>query len=154
MNSKHLTAAAAAFFITVSGASIADEIYKWVDADGNIHYEDRPSGNPTEERLNVAFQRTNSSAVQDRVSARLESQAERDKARQEKDKEKQSAAEKAAEAEERKKRCADYRSKLETMVQSRRLYREGADGEREYLDEAARAEARNRAENLVKETCN
>ena len=67
--------------------------------------------------------------------------------------EKADAEQALAEAEERKQKCADYRAKLETMVTSRRLYREGENGEREYLDEQQMQEARQRAEELVAEYC-
>ena len=43
--------------------------------------------------------------------------------------------------------------KLKTMLESRRVYREDAAGERSYLGEAERAEARSKAEELIKETC-
>ena len=42
---------------------------------------------------------------------------------------------------------------LKTMLESRRVYREDEAGERSYLDEAQRAEARSKAEELIKETC-
>ena len=47
----------------------------------------------------------------------------------------------------------EYRAKLKTMLESRRLYRENESGERVYLDDSARAEARQKAENLIKENC-
>lgn len=50
-------------------------------------------------------------------------------------------------------RCQSYRARLKTMLESRRVYREDASGERSYLDEAQRAEARSKAEELIKETC-
>ena len=39
------------------------------------------------------------------------------------------------------------------MLESRRVYREDEAGERVYLDDAQRAEARSQAEELIKETC-
>jgi hypothetical protein len=42
---------------------------------------------------------------------------------------------------------------LKTILESRRVYRQNQTGEREYLDEAQRAEARTKAEELIKETC-
>ena len=42
---------------------MAAEVYKYTDEDGNVHYGDRPSGNPTEETVYVASRRTDNAAV-------------------------------------------------------------------------------------------
>ena len=72
-----LATAALAFATSVS----ANEIYKWTDENGNVHYEDRPSGEPTEERLALSYRRTDSGAVQQRVAAHHERQAARNEAK-------------------------------------------------------------------------
>lgn len=143
----------AALTLTLSTAVFADEIYKWTDAEGNIHYEDRPSGEPTEERLQFSYNRTSSSAVQKRVQAQRDSENARRKTREESAAAERTAAEERAATEERLARCTSYRASLKTMLESRRVYREDESGERQYLDETARAEARTKAEELIKETC-
>lgn len=153
MNIRHLLTGFAALAITVSTGVYADDIYKWTDADGNVHYEDRPSGNPSEERLQFSYNRTSSTTVQSRVQARRDAGAARQEARADADTEKRTAAENRAAAEEKRAKCQDYRARLKTMLESRRVYREDAAGERTYLDETARAEARSKAEELIKETC-
>jgi hypothetical protein len=153
MNIKHITVGFAALVLAVSSGVFADEIYKWVDADGNVHYEDRPSGQAKMERLRFSYNRTDSSAVQSRVEDQREKAAARQDARAEREAEKQSAAEALAAAEAKREQCQSYRAKLKTMLESRRLYRENESGERVYLDEASREEARQKAENLIKETC-
>jgi len=153
MNIRHLLIGSAALAVTVSTGAFADDIYKWTDADGNIYYEDRPSGEPTEERLQFSYNRTNSTAVQKRVQTQRDTSATRREARAEAEAEKHTAAENRAMAEENLAKCQTYRAKLKTMLESRRVYREDAAGERSYLDEAERAEARSKAEELIKETC-
>ena len=74
-----LTLAVAALVFAASAP--ASEIYKWTDDEGNVHYEDRPSGAPTEERLALGYRRTDSGAVQQRIDALQERQAQRDEAR-------------------------------------------------------------------------
>ena len=138
---------------TLSSGVAASEIYKWTDENGNVHYEDRPSGAATEQRLAMTYSRTNSGAVQKSVEARLEREAARQEKRAAAAEEKQAAEDEQAEAETRKKKCAQYRRQLETMVQAQRLYRVGEDGERSYLDDAQRTEARQKAEQLIAETC-
>ncbi len=153
MNTRHLLVGFAALAIIVSSGVYADEIYKWTDKDGNVHYEDRPSGEPTEERLQFSYNRTNRDAVTQRVQAHRESTTARKDARAEAKDGKLSAAEERAAAKEKQARCQNYRSKMEGMLSSRRLYREDKNGERVYLDDVQKAEARQKAEDLIKENC-
>lgn len=138
--------------VSVSGIALANDIYKWTDADGNVHYEDRPSGDASEERLAIRSRPTNPSKVQARVQSRNET---RDAAEQ------AAAAEPAgpteeelrAQAEERRQKCNTYKARLQKFVTSRRLYREDENGERVYLDEEQTQAARERVENQVQEYC-
>ena len=153
MKIRHLTSGILALAMTLSGSVLANEIYKHVDAEGNVHYTDRPSGQATEERLQVSYNRTNSAAVQSRVQNRLDVEAKREEARAEAQKERQAAEVERATAEERAAKCADYRQKMKVMLEARRVYREDENGESVYLDDVARAEARTKAEELIKEHC-
>jgi len=153
MNIRHLLIGSAALAMTVSASVYADDIYKWTDTNGNVHYEDRPSGEPSEERLQFSYNRTNSSAVDQRMQAQRNAGAARREAKEEAESEQRTAAESRATAEDQQTKCQSYRAKLKTMLESRRVYREDESGERTYLDETARAEARTKAEELIKETC-
>ncbi len=153
MNIRHLLIGSAALAMTVSATALADDIYKWTDADGRVHYEDRPSGEPSEVRLQFSYNRTNNTAVQQRVQTRRDTAATQQAARDEAAADKLTAAENRAAAEEKQAKCQTYRAKLKTMLESQRVYRENAAGERTYLDDTARAEARSKAEELIKETC-
>ena len=153
MKLKRLTVSALALALVLSVPSLASEIYKWTDADGNVHYGDRPSGQPTEQRMEITYKRTDGASVQARVDAQRESQAARREARAQQDEDEQTLAEQRAAEEQRQQKCENYRAKLETMVTSRRLYREDENGERVYLDDAQILEARQRAEELVAEYC-
>lgn len=139
--------------VTLSGGVLADEIYKWTDDNGGIHYEDRPSGSPTEEIIQMSYNRTDRSAVQRRSETRRDAQITLRDSRLRIGEDRQTATEGRAETEARQKRCLTYRTKLQSMLQSRRMYRENAAGERTYLDDAAKVKARQRAEELIKENC-
>ena len=143
----------AALAITISSGAMADVIYKWTDEDGHVHYEDRPSGQPSEERLLFSYNRTNNAAVQDRIQTRRDTTATRREANAEAEADKQTASERRAAAKDKLAKCQDYRARLKVMIESRRVYREDDAGERVYLDGTARAEARTQAEELIKETC-
>lgn len=143
-----LIAAAAA----TSGA-VAGEIYKYTDADGNVYFVDRPTGQPSEERLDIISSRTNDASVRASVQARLDRQAEREAARTRAAEQAQSAAEAAAEAERRAEQCASHRARMEAYLRSTRLYREDASGERVYLDEQQILDARAKLQEKIQETC-
>ncbi len=153
MKRKQLLIGFATLALAASGSVAANEIYKWVDEDGNVHYEDRPSGAASEQVVALSYKRTSGSAVQKRVDAFAERQAARDEARAAADAEAQEAADAEAEAEANRQKCETYRAQLQTMLQSARLYRQGDDGERVYLDDTQREEARAHAEELVAKYC-
>jgi hypothetical protein len=92
--------------------------------------------------------------VQQRVQDRLDSQTTKRDAKDTAAAEAATAAEEKSEVENKKKRCQQYRAKLNTMVQSQRLYREDKNGERVYLDEDQKRQAREQAESLIQENCN
>jgi hypothetical protein len=153
MNSKRTALTLAVAALAFATGVQANEIYKWTDEDGNVHYEDRPSGAPTEERLALNYRRTDGSAVQKRVAARHEREASRAEAKSQAEAAEREAADNAAAAAERKQACERARGRLETYLQSPRLYRTDANGERVYLDDEQRQEARRKAEEQVTEFC-
>ena len=57
------------------GATVAGEIYKWVDEDGNAHYEDRPIADANIERLDITSKSTDNAAIQARKTADREARA-------------------------------------------------------------------------------
>lgn len=139
--------------VTASSGLAAAEIYKWTDADGNVHYGDRPSGVATQETITIASRRTDTERVNAGVEARLERDAQRADAREAAAEAEEEAAQAQAEAEERAGKCQEYRAKLEKFLRSRRLYRVDDSGERNYLDEVQMEEARAKAQQKVEEYC-
>ncbi len=140
------------FVVSASGIAFANDIYKWTDEDGNVHYGDRPTGYTTVQRLAISSSPTNPSKVQARVRSRY---ATKDPARDSASREPQgpTAEELAAKAAEKRQKCDTYKARLQKFVQSRRLYKENENGERVYLDEDQTQAARERVENQVQEYC-
>jgi Domain of unknown function (DUF4124) len=138
-----------------AGAAYASDIYKFTDANGTVHYVDRPTGSPTEQRLAISSKPTNPADVQARAQVRYGQAAgdEQSQDGEESEKAKLTRAERVAAAQERADKCQQYRDRLETYVTSRRLYRETDKGEREYLDEQEVLDARRKTEDLVREYC-
>ncbi len=154
MQRNQLLLGFAVIALTLCGGAVANEIYKWTDEEGNVHYRDRPTGAPSEVRLGISYSRTDSGVVQQQQKARLETQAARQERRNAADEADRAAAAEAAAAAEKQKQCDSYRASLERYAQSRRLYREGPDGERTYLDEDEMMQARKRLEDHVAKNCN
>lgn len=142
-----------ALAITVSGAAMADDIYKWTDAEGNVHYGDRPSGEPTEQRMQITYNRTSNRTVQRQVQSYRDAAAAREEARGAAAEAEEKAAEERAVAEDRMAKCEQTRTQLKQMLEARRVYREDENGERVYLDEEQRNQARERAEEQIEEYC-
>ena len=153
MKGKRIVLTCAIAAMTVSMGAMANEIYKWTDADGNVHYEDRPSGAVTEERLDLTYRSTDRGAVQARVNSRLDAQTAREEAESTAAAAEQEAAENAAAEQQRRDRCDQARARLETYLQARRLYRTDENGERVYLDDSQSQQARQKAEEQIAEFC-
>jgi hypothetical protein len=139
--------------LALCSGAVANEIYKWTDDDGNVHYRDRPTGAPSEVRLGISYSRTDKGALQQQQEARMETQAARQERRDAAAEADRIAAEEAAAAANQQKQCDSYRASLERYAQSRRLYREDADGERTYLDEDEMMQARKRLEEHIAKNC-
>ena len=151
--SQYALMLAVAAALTASGAALSGEIYKWTDADGNVHYEDRPLGESVE-RVDVVSRNTNSSNVQAAVDANAKRMEALQESRARRAEEKQEAEKAAEELQARQKKCDQYRARLESYLQSQRLYREDESGERVYLDEEQMLAARAKVQEQIQEYCN
>ena len=138
--------------LLIGGTALSGEIYKWTDADGDVHYGDRPIGTDIE-RLDMISNSTDNDAIQASVEARHDREATRSEARSKRDEENRAAAEARAEAAQRGVKCQDSRSRMQTYLQSRRLYKQDDAGERVYLDEDQTAQARADAEEMIQKYC-
>jgi len=153
MKGKRLALSCMVIAMTIASGAAANEIYKWTDENGNVHYEDRPTGAATEERLHMTYNRTDSSAVQQRTQARVDARAAREDAKSAAAEAQKEAAENANIAAERAQKCERSRARLEGYLQARRVYRTDDNGERVYLDDVQRQEARKKAEEQISEFC-
>ena len=138
--------------ITLSAAALASDVYKYIDANGQVNYVDRPSGDPSEQRLNIVSKPTNRATVQARVQARLDTKNAAWKAAGNAP-EQRTPEEARTEREKRQQNCKMYRDRLVQYVQSRRLYREDEQGKRVYLNDQELRAARERVEQQVQEHC-
>ncbi len=139
--------------LLTTGTTFAAEIYKWVDADGSIHYGDRPSGDLTEQRMAIESRPTDPARIQQEIQARqeIEAQAAELAAQEPRG---PTREELRAQAQQRTQKCNMYRERMDRFTNSRHLYREDTDGERVYLDEMEMQEARSKVQGQVTQYCN
>ncbi len=138
--------------VTTAGPATAGDIFKWTDEDGNVHFEDRPTGeNP--EKVAIQSKPTNPERVQALVQSRADAAAKAAEEEAAATPQGPSPEELQAQADARAEKCSQYRAQLQRFVTSRRLYREDENGERVYLDEDETQAARERVENQVQDYC-
>jgi len=138
--------------LLMGGTTVASEIYKWTDDDGNAHYEDRPIAGADIERLDIASRNTDNAAIQARQRVDREASATARQVAAEAPKE-MSKREVRAEQEKRTQQCQTYRDRLQQFSRSQRLFEEGDDGERRYLDEVQTMAAHNRVQQQIDKYC-
>jgi hypothetical protein len=140
-----------AIIVTLSLLSLpawAADVYRSVDAQGNVVYSDRPE-DETSVRVTIA-------ATAAPAPARTASGgAAPDEAAQpsEPDAATIAAAERAQRAEDRAANCQIARQRNDTYSTSHRLYRVGEDGERVYFSDAELSQARMDAQASVARWC-
>lgn len=139
------------WLLLVAGAVNAGGVYKWVDADGQVHFGDRPPDRgaeqvevPNNPVAPAAPDATDPLEQQDRLLRAYE--AERQE-RQERE------AERRAEAEQRARRCVEARDRLRRYEQAGYLYRLDPSGERVIASDAEREQSTAAARAAVEQWC-
>ena len=152
MNCYRLILTVSIAVLIASGTAVASEIYKWTDENGDVHYEDRPTGNTPMERLDISSRSTDNTVVQARLDADAEARAAARQVASEAPPE-MTKAEIRAEKEKRQEQCQMYRDRLNSFLRSQRLFKEDDSGERQYLSEVEIMAARSRVEGQIQEYC-
>lgn len=139
-----------AVLLAVAG-TVSAQAYKWRDADGKLHFSDKPPANAKADKLDIK------PAVPenpDAVKQAQAMQAQRESAAFAEKQAKQKAAI-AAEKEQRQNdnKCLSARRSLDTLNRQRPVYRVGKDGERHYLEDDARAAEIQKKQALANQYC-
>jgi hypothetical protein len=142
-----------AVLVTFSGVASA-VVYKWTDAQGKIQYGDNPpNGVHAEvvELLGTHASRSASSAPAESAGASGSKPAPRDPTAQD------DPAKKAVDndvAQTKEKQCADAQERYKHLIEGRRLFKTGPDGERVYLTSDEIDSERVNAKRDVDSICN
>ena len=148
-----MTVIAFTLAFATTGTLLASDIYRWTDDEGNVYFVDRPTGAPTEERLEIRSRPTNSARVSAEVQARLDEEARRA--------EEEATAPRGPSQEDLEiqarwdeEQCNKFRDRQIRFTQNRRIYRMDENGERVYYDEEEMQAARAKVDDLVTIYCN
>ena len=132
----------------------AETVYKWVDSSGQVHYSDLP---PTESgaRIVGVYEREQIISGQDGSGEQGDANGTYDAgpALEEEGSNSAAAAVQRDLDQARSEQCKQAQERYKTYIESRRLYRETADGKREYLTDAELSAARIEARKAVDEFC-
>jgi membrane protein involved in colicin uptake len=127
------------------------QVYSWKDANGKVHYGDRPpAAQQTEARKLAAPPPVDAEAERKALNERLMADREKQQKAQEEGKKKQ---ESQTEAKKRAEGCQRARSSLAAIESGQIRYALNAKGERTALDGAARETEIARARRAVSEWC-
>lgn len=133
--------------LLLPGLAVA-EIYRWVDADGQVHYDQRPAVLGAEQ-VEVKPQ------VVERDAATIERQERTtrfyDARREEQAQASATAAERQA---QRAKECNELRRQLAAIPEGGRYYQSDANGERSYYSDEQLDAARRQLRDRMSERCN
>jgi hypothetical protein len=138
----------------LSTVAVADTVYKWLDTSGQVHYTDRPPEMPGARVLGiferdmieetVADAQPPSQASDGTSSGFDDGPASRDVV----------SSVEADMATVRAEQCKQAQGRYKTYIESRRLFRQLPNGEREYLTDEELTQARIEARQAVEDFCN
>ena len=139
--------------ILLAGAAGAGDVYVTKDAKGNTVYTDTPQTLPAQ-KVTVQGQGSSQPAAAQQGSPETQRYKAQDQA-YEQSRAQQAEATKGAEdtAADRAKRCTDARQQYQNMMNSRRLYEEGPNGERTYLTSEQIDKTRANAKQVMDQFC-
>ncbi len=132
-----------------TSAVFSASVYKWKDADGNIHYGDRPTVNSAEE-VKVSTGHKPDPGLRERQQKRDRLLEVFDEERNEKRSDKALVAQQKVEEQQK---CSDAQDKLEEYRTAGYLYKLDDEGNRTILEDDAHASALENAQDSVDHWC-
>jgi hypothetical protein len=143
----------ALFALLAASVAGAADVWRWVDASGEVHYSDRwvPGSvliKVEQSRAQPAAAAAARSAEQNRVAV------SNDRVNAQQSQNAESVAVRREVAEARTEQCKSAKERYEKSIQARRIFKTGKDGEREYLTDAQADEWRLQARVEMQQACN
>lgn len=141
--------------LTLLSLNAYADLNKWVDADGKVHYSDTvPPDVSTQTVRNIAGKGDEKTPASFVPKSLAEREAELKKSTQEKEDAAKKKAQQDAQAEAKKSNCNAARENVQTLEHSPAIVTYDANGERSYMDDAARAQRLEEARKAISSDCN
>ncbi|GAC1301839.1 MAG: DUF4124 domain-containing protein [Steroidobacteraceae bacterium] len=140
-----------AWLIAWSGAASA-VVYKWVDAQGKLQYGDRPPNGVTAEVVGLPGARDPHSAPAAPATPGATTPPPKTSTAPPQDSTHQAVNDDVAQA--RTKQCTEAQERYKKLIESRKIYKTGADGEKHFLNAEEIDEERVAAKRDVDSICN
>lgn len=137
--------------VSISAIAAADQVYKWVDSEGHVHFSQTPppNANTGVQQVNVNPTPPDPQSLQNQQNLIQAQQDQQQKAKEEADKNKPDPKAEAA----KKQQCDDLRSRLNVLQQSGRTATTDAQGNLTFLDDDARAKQIQNIQDQIAKTC-
>lgn len=132
-------------------AANADQVYRWVDKDGHVHYSQTPppSTNVTAQTVNITPPAPDPTTVHNEQNLSKVLTDKQQAAEEAKKKADADAAQKA----QQQKFCDDLRQRLAVLQQSGRVATVDAQGNKQYVDDDQRAKQEQDLQNQIAQSC-
>jgi hypothetical protein len=147
----------------LAAVATAETVYKWVDSSGQVHFTDLPPRQGDAKILSVYQQESGMSDDDGSGNGDYSEEGDSDTLRSPQPgetttpeppvSEEAMASAEADAAKAKVLQCKAAQDRYQRYIDSRRLFRETADGKREYLTDQQLSEARARAKQAVTEYC-
>ena len=139
-------------FLLFWSTSAFSAIYKWIDADGKVHYSDKKISRAPASELKPASQANQEDIAQAQEKTnRLKQQL--DHAKEVKVQEEQKQKEDEVKLAEKKRKCLNVMDGLEHLKSTPRLYYKDEKGEKVYYDDKLKKEVNERYRQAYDENC-
>lgn len=145
----------AVILLSLIGLNAYAGVNKWVDAEGNVHYSDTPPPEvKTETVRNISGKGQEQAPASYSAKSYTEREAEMKKSRLEKEEASKIKAQQEADAKAKKNNCEAARQNARSLEEGGRIFTYDKNGERNYLDDAAREQRLAEARKAVSAYCN
>jgi hypothetical protein len=147
---------AAALVAIAPGSLAADEVYRWVDEDGVVHFSDSAEGIPNDaEVIDVPSESRGQAETMPPATTTAPQAEEGPSYAQQRRDERAEARRKAAEERQQiEATCAEARSRVAALEPSTHVLVEGEDGTVKRLEDDARLELLDEAKAYIAQNCN
>jgi hypothetical protein len=138
--------------IWLPGVTVAD-VYQWTDDQGQVHYSDRPVADTAREVPIKPFPSEPLTPDKDGASREERTRRMLDVYQEDREKKQQARKKESAEREKRKRNCIVAKDRYQSANRARGIYSFKKDGERQYMDEAARAKYMRKLKTNIEKWC-